>query len=395
MADGEPSKPPAGEKENKEVKEEEETKAEESPSKTEDTKKEEESKEEKKEEKAEPEKEKSEDTKPEPEKEEDKKEPQDEGEKEEKEEKEEEEKEKDEKEKEKDAVEETDAAKEDSDKKEVEKPTEVAPTDKQSPGFKIGDWYCQSCGNHNFARRNQCMACQQYKMTHPVIAKSTYNYPTGRSPYGPRMPGKVGPREVGDWECPNCYNFNFARRSSCKWCFQSPTKYRSPPFPFQYPPHGQSFPHPSSGYYSGYGRQMGPYGGPSQYQWSPFDMMHQVPPQFQQYGSSSSYNMYQYPQGNRQWASQTDDPQSEWDCWVCGNLNFAKRSKCKSCETEREKALPRSGGGVPRPGDWFCMSCQNVNFSKRHECKICNSPRSTSSNELVLQRLRGSGQVPF
>ncbi|KAJ9435882.1 hypothetical protein DIPPA_26517, partial [Diplonema papillatum] len=64
---------------------------------------------------------------------------------------------------------------------------------------------------------------------------------------------------------------------------------------------------------------------------------------------------------------------------------------CKLCETPVDKALPRSGGGEPRPGDWFCMRCQNVNFNKRHQCKMCNAPRSSCSNEIILLRLREVG----
>eukprot|EP01004_Peranema_trichophorum_P007381 NODE_6157_length_919_cov_40.679648_g5566_i0.p1 GENE.NODE_6157_length_919_cov_40.679648_g5566_i0~~NODE_6157_length_919_cov_40.679648_g5566_i0.p1 ORF type:complete len:267 (+),score=31.25 NODE_6157_length_919_cov_40.679648_g5566_i0:62-862(+) len=74
-----------------------------------------------------------------------------------------------------------------------------------SGGFEPGDWICQTCDAHNFAKRGICFKCQTPKGG----GGGGYN-----SGYGP----DALPFEHGDWYCPSCETHNFARRANCFRC---------------------------------------------------------------------------------------------------------------------------------------------------------------------------------
>ena len=78
----------------------------------------------------------------------------------------------------------------------------------------------------------------------------------------------------------------------------------------------------------------------------------------------------------------------DWDCWICGNMNFARRMACKKCEYDKDKCLPKKGAKNARPGDWLCMECQSVNFADKENCFECQADRKMSSNERVLESLK-------
>jgi hypothetical protein len=64
--------------------------------------------------------------------------------------------------------------------------------------IRPGDWLCPdpTCGNHNFASRNECKRCG--------VPKGAQISKTGMRP--------------GDWLCIQCLNHNFANRDSCNKC---------------------------------------------------------------------------------------------------------------------------------------------------------------------------------
>lgn len=64
---------------------------------------------------------------------------------------------------------------------------------KGGKGMREGDWICSSCGNHNFASRENCNRCNMPK-----------NPPPNFRP--------------GDWICAECKNHNFASKSDCNRC---------------------------------------------------------------------------------------------------------------------------------------------------------------------------------
>eukprot|EP00403_Amphidinium_massartii_P029409 CAMPEP_0178398058 /NCGR_PEP_ID=MMETSP0689_2-20121128/14579_1 /TAXON_ID=160604 /ORGANISM="Amphidinium massartii, Strain CS-259" /LENGTH=425 /DNA_ID=CAMNT_0020018813 /DNA_START=59 /DNA_END=1332 /DNA_ORIENTATION=+ len=65
-------------------------------------------------------------------------------------------------------------------------------------GMKPGDWHCGSCGELNFARNQECRRCGA-----PSPATSG---------------GKVYGERPGDWRCPNCGDYQFGRNRHCKVC---------------------------------------------------------------------------------------------------------------------------------------------------------------------------------
>jgi hypothetical protein len=73
-----------------------------------------------------------------------------------------------------------------------------------------GDWVCMKCSNNNFARRSSCNKCGVSKEFGSVAP--SVGGPTQQS----RGPGLD--KRPGDWECPQCANNNFARRSTCNKC---------------------------------------------------------------------------------------------------------------------------------------------------------------------------------
>lgn len=290
-------------------------------------------------------------------------------------------------------------------------PVEEAP--KQQIQFRQGDWYCQACGNHNFAKRVTCKSCNYPKMTVPVTEAAARGYgmqmgaplvrvqpapaprpamqplPAMRPAPAPQFaggggaPAQSGNRREGDWDCAKCGNHNFAYRDACKSC--GAPKVQAPPPPQPMRP-VQTNVHRRDGDWDCVScgnlnfhfrteckecktpRGGGPHGGqPGQHQvvvQQAYAPQPQPPPQ------------------------QHQKRPGDWDCWVCGEQNFASRTECRKCQTLKEKAQPRLGGATARPGDWLCMQCQNVNFSSRDTCKSCGADRATHSNEQILKRVR-------
>ncbi|KAL0279575.1 UNVERIFIED_CONTAM: hypothetical protein PYX00_001102 [Menopon gallinae] len=79
--------------------------------------------------------------------------------------------------------------------------------------------------------------------------------------------------------------------------------------------------------------------------------------------------------------------------WICGdsqcaNINFARRTQCNRCGSEKSEALNKrklgqeigkaaaaKSHGLFSADDWQCNKCGNVNWARRQQCNVCNAPR--------------------
>lgn len=95
----------------------------------------------------------------------------------------------------------------------------------------------------------------------------------------------------------------------------------------------------------------------------------------------------------------------------CSNVNFAFRGVCNRCGTARPAGASGGGGGGGRgrgrgqdsgrgpgaptgglfgPNDWACPMCANINWAKRTKCNICNTNKP-GHNEGGVRGGRGGG----
>ena len=84
---------------------------------------------------------------------------------------------------------------------------------KKPEGFKPGDWICQGCSNHNFSNRMSCYKCPELK---PTCNNTARKVPKDGPCFAPANPPKKF--RPGDWICPECQKFNFAKRKRCGKC---------------------------------------------------------------------------------------------------------------------------------------------------------------------------------
>jgi len=137
-----------------------------------------------------------------------------------------------------------------------------------------GDWQCPKCNNLNYARRERCnrKPCEFKKEDLPGgmgMGGSSMNGSGGRRRGGPE------PRP-GDWECPRCYNLNFATRNRCNGSKDN-------------------------------------------------ERCNLEKPEFEKYGVAPVKTQHIAKDG-------------DWDCWKCGNVNFKHRDECNKCKEEKEQA---------------------------------------------------------
>ncbi|XP_019856906.1 PREDICTED: zinc finger Ran-binding domain-containing protein 2-like [Amphimedon queenslandica] len=82
--------------------------------------------------------------------------------------------------------------------------------------------------------------------------------------------------------------------------------------------------------------------------------------------------------------------EGDWICSdsSCGNVNFSWRDKCNKCGRDKGKVdtFKKTGaeigkqaasksGGLFSAEDWQCAMCGNVNWARRNECNMCKQPK--------------------
>jgi len=210
-----------------------------------------------------------------------------------------------------------------------------------------GDWYCPSCGEHQFASRSACRRCFT-----PCPTPSAHTGPV---------------QKPGDWYCPSCNDLQFARNTHCKTC-------------------GTANPSPTS-----------PAG--TSFQMRPGDWLCPICGDLQfatrsqcrkcgtgPDGMQGDLSEEGYSNGSSGFHKPTKP--GDWICPACGDLQFASRSTCRKCgaapgmqpqpmATMQGYAHSFSGGKggkQMRPGDWSCPSCGDHNFAKNTLCRRCGTP---------------------
>merc|ERR1740117_816903 len=68
-------------------------------------------------------------------------------------------------------------------------------------GVKAGDWICPGCGDHQYARNDECRKCSTPKPTEGLVQISSNSQ-----------------LKPGDWICPGCGDHQFGRNEECKQC---------------------------------------------------------------------------------------------------------------------------------------------------------------------------------
>jgi len=217
-----------------------------------------------------------------------------------------------------------------------------------APVMRTGDWFCPSCGNHNFASRTTCRKCQTAKPNGPAFGGQGGQGGQGfemYSPYGMAAVPGMGPMvananapvygfmqqqgggvpfdtsrptdRAGDWNCFSCGMHNFASRTSCRKCGTL-----------------------------------------------------KVGPEATMMGGRP----------NRP---------GDWACPSCDTHNFASRTDCRNCNAPKPTGAPATGGAaaqqgtvpglenVPnaRAGDWLCSSCNAHNYAGRTNCFKCKTAK--------------------
>eukprot|EP00434_Breviolum_minutum_P001208 symbB.v1.2.001057.t1/scaffold33.1/size517934/9 len=85
----------------------------------------------------------------------------------------------------------------------------------------------------------------------------------------------------------------------------------------------------------------------------------------------------------------------DWNCKACGDLQFARNTKCRRCGAPKPSQEELDAAGPPtkphsnmapdgrpmRPGDWACPNCGDHNFARNTQCRKCGTPRPADVTE--------------
>jgi len=212
---------------------------------------------------------------------------------------------------------------------------------------KPGDWICKACNELNFAKRQECHKCEAPREKRdgdwncPKCGDLVFSFRDKCNQCSAPKPEELGPvvernweeadsqtRKDGDWDC-SCGCMNFARRNSCFKCGEARSD------------DGQNF-------------------------------------------------------------GQTRKP-GDWNCSSCSVMNFARRNQCFKCGVNRRGGNWGSWGGNQRnqrngnnqqkkPGDWFCPMCGDLVFAFRNQCNSCQCPKPNMMQAMMMNMMMGGNR---
>lgn len=245
-----------------------------------------------------------------------------------------------------------------------------------------------------------CPRCNDLQFARNVACRKCYSPKPGIIAGDPNA-------KPGDWNCPACGDLQFARRDSCRQC-HTPK-----------PQPGMMAVQQQMGY-AAYGFDASQIGG------------------YQPYGTPPAISAPQKTGG-------------DWMCPSCGDLQFARRTECRQCNTPRPAEQPNGtqnpgwgaavaggwsstgqdgaqwtttgqdgglwtsfsvGGQVPggmvamgvgaapamghqsRAGDWTCPKCFDLQFARNTKCRKCNEERPSGGGIIAAKPSQSSYQRP-
>ncbi|CAE8617506.1 unnamed protein product [Polarella glacialis] len=226
-------------------------------------------------------------------------------------------------------------------------------------GFKEGDWNCDECGDHQFARNATCRKCGAPKPgeaeddegdregSRTSRGGDRHREPASRTPVRDR-----GMKE-GDWNCDECGDHQFAKNTACRKC---------------------GAPRPGEG---GHDRGRSQTIRASSRQ-----------PEYASRGPS-----------DRGGGRDKDFKDGDWSCASCGDHQFARNTTCRKCGEPRSDNDVDDGYAAPRPaprapensrdfkdGDWTCGSCGDHQFGRNNSCRKCGDPKPVVSSNNQLSK---------
>eukprot|EP00927_Polykrikos_kofoidii_P036391 TRINITY_DN3072_c0_g1_i1.p1 TRINITY_DN3072_c0_g1~~TRINITY_DN3072_c0_g1_i1.p1 ORF type:complete len:869 (+),score=121.65 TRINITY_DN3072_c0_g1_i1:81-2609(+) len=220
--------------------------------------------------------------------------------------------------------------------------------------MKDGDWMCPNCGEHVFARKDNCRRCGQGR-------------PLGKERYRQEEHGGRGAQQIemkdGDWMCPNCGEHVFARNDCCRRCGQGKPAEREP---------GAREQHQS---------RRGPQQEMKDGDWicsNCNDLVFARNDQCRRCGtgkhlaqSRRSHPPEDLHQGRS--SPQQTMKDGDWICSKCDDLVFARNDRCRRCGNERPLPARQDSHPDMKEGDWMCPQCGDHVFRRNKACRRCGA----------------------
>eukprot|EP00930_Biecheleria_cincta_P032392 TRINITY_DN2248_c0_g1_i1.p1 TRINITY_DN2248_c0_g1~~TRINITY_DN2248_c0_g1_i1.p1 ORF type:complete len:317 (-),score=68.19 TRINITY_DN2248_c0_g1_i1:62-1012(-) len=221
-----------------------------------------------------------------------------------------------------------------------------------SGSVEQGDWFCASCGDHQFARNIACRKCGAPKSGNGEDDSGAFGlqaFQQVASAFGGGGGGGAQAAMPGDWNCLACGDHQFARNQACRKCGA--------------PKAGGGAAGAGGGKGGGIAAALaamlaaasggggGGFGG---------------------YGPAKKGQMVE----------------GDWLCPSCGDHQFARNKECRKCGAAKDDGavLQQATSSRLKPGDWICPGCGDHQFMKNTQCRKCGVEKPPSAATATAER---------